>query len=397
MVTMQPPANFIEQFRTTFGADPDFVARAPGRADLIGTHVDYNEGLVLPAAISRNAWVAARPHDGRDSRIYSLDMNEQVLLDLTRLDDRLTLDGESLPEWANYAAGVAWALGEAGYDLPGCEMAVTGDVPVGAGLSSSAAVEVAYGLSWLHLMNTEIDPMRLAQICQRAENGYVGVQSGIMDQFSSACGREDSALLLDCRSLEWEAVPLRADVALVVADTSTRRTLATSKYNERYEECQLAVSSLKGVLPDIRALRDVTPAQFRQYQHLIPMPARIRARHVIEEIDRVAQAADALKQGNIETLGALMDASHVSSRDLYEASGPALDAMWQASIGHPARLGGRFLGAGWAGCLIFLVNADGADDFAAATGDRYGKATGMEPQFYVVHAAQGAEILLLNA
>lgn len=390
---MQPPNQLLDRFRAAFGGDPAFISRAPGRVDLIGAHVDYNDGLVLPAAISRNAWIAVRPREGKHVLIHSLDMDEQVAFDLTQLDRRKTVEGADLPIWAQYAAGVAWAMSEAGFDLPGCEMAVTGDVPVGAGLSSSAAVEVAYGLAWAYLMNTDIDRMRLAQMCQRAENAYVGVNSGIMDQFSSAFGKTDHALLLDCRSLEWEAVPLSPEVALVVADTGTRRTLATSKYNERRAECERALSALQGPLPGIRALRDVSPAQFHEHAHLIPMPARIRAQHVIEEIDRVVQAADALKQGRVDALGALMDGSQISSRDLYDASGPELDALWNASLGHPARLGGRFLGAGWAGCLIFLVDAGGADDFAAYTGQRYRDSTGHEPQFYVVRAAQGAEIL----
>lgn len=389
-------STLVEQFRAAFGSNPMFVSRAPGRADLIGTHVDYNDGLVLPAAISRNAWVAVRGRSDSLVKMYSVDLDNHATFDLTRVDAKQDVEGRELPMWAQYAAGVAKALMEQGYKVTGAEMAVTGDVPRGAGLSSSAAVEVAYGLAWAHLMNEDIDRMTLAKICQRAENSYVGVNSGIMDQFSSACGVEDHALLLDCRSLEWETVPLRSDVALVVADTGSRRALATSKYNERRAECDQAVAVLQTVLPNITALRDVSPSEFRQYGHLIPQPARDRAQHVIEEIARVSQAADALKQGNINELGRLMDASHESSRDLYDASGPALDAMWEASKGHDARLGGRFLGAGWAGCLIFLIDAVGTDDFITYIQKRYLEMMpDAEPQFYAVRAAQGAEIIAL--
>lgn len=389
-------SELIKHFRAVFGGDPEFVSRAPGRADLIGTHVDYNEGLVLPAAISRNAWVAVRGRPDSLIKMYSVDMDKSATFDVTNLDAKQDINGQELPMWAQYAAGVAKALTERGLKVKGAEMAVTGDVPRGAGLSSSAAVEVAYGLAWAHLMGVDIDRMTLAQICQRAENAYVGVNSGIMDQFSSACGVADHALLLDCRSLEWQTVPLRSDVALVVADTATRRTLATSKYNERRAECDQAVAVLQTVMPDVKALRDVSPEEFHQHAHLIPQPARNRAQHVIEEIARVAQAADALKQGEINELGRLMDASHESSRDLYEASGPALDAMWEASKGHPTRLGGRFLGAGWAGCLIFLIDAAGTDDFIAYTQKRYLEVIpDADPQFYAVRAAQGAEIIPL--
>lgn len=397
MASQLPPAELISAHRSSFKDDPQFVVRAPGRADLIGTHVDYNDGLVLPAAITRNAWVAVSPARDPLITIRSLDMQETVQVDLNRLASKQTAAGDPLPGWTMYAAGVAWALHEYGFDLPPLALTVTGDVPVGAGLSSSAAVEVAYAMAWAHALGWDSDPgfdrMTLARLCQRAENGYVGVNSGLMDQFSSAFGQADHALLLDCRTYEWEAVPLSDRVALVIADTTTRRTLATSKYNERRAECEQAVEALRAIVPEIRALRDVPVEVFHQHKHLIPQPARDRAQHVVEEIARVQSAAGALRRGDVGALGERMDESHISSRDLYAASGPELDAMWEASRGHPARLGGRFLGAGWAGCLIFLVDADGAGDFAAFTGLLYEERTGRAPSFYTVQAAQGAEIL----
>ncbi len=383
----------VERFRAQFGGRPDLISRAPGRVDLIGAHVDYNDGVVLPAAITRYSWVAARARPDSVVNVLSLDWNEQGSFDLTNLEKKVDQNGRPLPEWALYAAGVAWALTQQEISLPGCDLAVTGDVPVGAGMSSSASVEVAYALAWLAMASTTIPPMQLAQVCQHAENAYVGVNSGLMDQFSSVFGKEDHALLLDCRSLDWEALPLGSNVALVVADTGTRRTLTTAHYNTRREECELAVRSLQTVMPGITALRDVSAEAFAAHAEVIPIPARQRAQHVIEEIARVEQAADALRQGDTARLGHLMDESHISSRDLYEASGPALDTMWEVSKGHPARLGGRFLGAGWAGCLIFFVDAAGAEDFAAATAGRYKKATGQEAKVYLIRAAQGAQIL----
>jgi galactokinase len=382
-----------QSFREQFGGSHKLISRAPGRVDLIGAHVDYNDGLVLPAAITRYSWVAARPRHDSVVQVFSLDWNQRVRFDLTNLDAKVDQDGKPLPEWALYAAGVAWALGQRGISLPGCELAVTGDIPVGAGMSSSASVEVAYALIWLQMADVELPSMQIAQACQQAENAFVGVNSGLMDQFSSVFGKEDHALVLDCRSLDWEVLPLDANVALVVADTGTRRTLTTAHYNTRRAECEQAVHSLQVVMPEITALRDVSAEAFAMYADCIPVPARRRAQHVIEEINRVQQAADALRQGDTATLGHLMDASHISSRDLYEASGQELDAMWEVSKGHPARLGGRFLGAGWAGCLIFLVDAAGAEDFAATTAQKYEKATGNKAKVYLIRAAQGAQIL----
>jgi galactokinase len=387
----------VQSFQKQFGSEPDLISRAPGRVDLIGAHVDYNDGLVLPAAITRYSWVAARPRSDSVVQVFSLDWNQRICFDVTNLDAKVDADGRSLPEWALYAAGVAWALGQRGISLLGCELAVTGDIPVGAGMSSSASVEVAYALVWLQMASAELPSMQIAQACQQAENAYVGVNSGLMDQFSSVFGREDHALLLDCRSLDWEALPLDSSVALVAADTGTRRTLTTAHYNTRRAECEQAVRSLQTVMRGITALRDVSIEEFSTHAERIPEPARQRAQHVIEEINRVRQAAGALRQGDTATLGRLMDASHISSRDLYDASGPELDVMWEASQGHPARLGGRFLGAGWAGCLIFLVNAAGAQDFATTTAQKYEKVTGNNAKVYLIRAAQGAQIIETSA
>ncbi len=389
----QLPQGLIEPFRAAFGRDPAFFVRAPGRVDLIGAHTDYNEGWVLPAAINRDVWLAVSPAEGKQITIHALDMGGQVSFGLADVQSGQDVDGNPLPDWARYAAGAAWSLQEEGLEAPGCRIVAKGEVPVGAGLSSSAAVEVAYATAWKHIGAWEIDPMKLAQICQRAENVYVGVNSGLMDQFSSLFGQAGHALLFDCRSLEWEALPLPDHVSLVVADTGTRRTLANSHYNQRRAECDEAVYVLQQAWPEISALRDVSLEQFEACQQDIPAPARWRAKHVINENVRVLAAAEALRRKDAVALGHLMDESQISARDWFDASGPELDIMWRVAHGHPARLGGRFLGAGWAGCMIFLVETEGLDDFMSHTARLYGEASENTPSLYALRAADGAQVL----
>jgi len=389
-LTLTPPPRLVPAFEAAFNASPALIVRAPGRVDLIGGHTDYNDGFILAAAIDRAVWLAVRPLDTSIVSIKALDLDgEEAAFRLTDLDSKKTITGRLLPGWARYAAGVAWSLQEAGLATPGSQIAVTSDVPVGAGLSSSAAVEVAYATAWAQITGWEVDRMEMAQLCQRAESHYVGVNSGLMDQFSSLFGRKDHALLLDCRTLEWEAVPLPNDVSLVVVDTGTRRELATSHYNERRTECEQAVAALRPYLPHVRALRDVTPDQLDEYEDEIPEPARQRAQHIIAENGRVQAAASALRAGDVALAGALMNQSHISARDLFEASGLALDAAWEAAQTHPANYGGRFIGAGWAGCLVFLVQRDGVDDFQSHM------AAHLDPtaRIYPLQAAIGAGIV----
>ncbi len=391
------PNALITRFEAAFETRPDFAVRAPGRVDLIGTHTDYNDGWVLPAAVDLYTWAVVKELPAPIVSLRALDLDgQEAAFRLTDLESKTTLTGQLLPEWALYAAGVAWSLQEAGLATPGSQMTISSEIPVGAGLSSSAAVEVAYALAWEHITGWEVDRMALAQMCQRAENAYVGVSSGLMDQFSSLFGRVDHALLFDCRTHEWSSVSLSEDVALVVADTGTRRSLATSHYNERRAECEEAVRALQAHLPDITALRDVSIDDFNAYADSIPEPARQRAEHIINENARVLIAAQALKRGSPDILGQMMDESYISSRDLFEASGPELEAMWQASQGHEARLGGRFLGAGWAGCMIFLARDDGADEFMKYLSRRYTGATGQQPVLYRLQASDGAQVVELE-
>lgn len=371
-------------FQARFGHLPEIVVRAPGRVNLIGGHTDYNEGYVLPVAVDRAAWVAAAPIAAREALVRSLDLDMDVIipLDVTPASDR---------GWADYPRGVAWALQEHGLKLAGMEAVLTSDVPVGAGLSSSAAVEVAFAYTWQQLSDFELDRRDLALICQRAENDYVGVNCGVMDQVASAMGAEGQALLLDCRTVEIESVPLPADVTIVVADTGVRRGLATSEYNIRRAQCEQAVHLLSDHLPDIHALRDVSLDDLKRLRVHLPDVVYRRALHVVTGNMRVMLAAEALRRGNVATLGALMRASHASLRDYYEVSSPELDALVEAACQSPGCCGARLTGAGFGGCIVALVTAEALPDFEAHVTAAYEEAFDHRPEVYVCRSADGVK------
>lgn len=372
------------------------LGRAPGRVDLLGAHVDYNDGHILALAVDRHVWVAAdRAGRAGTTTLVALDLDEEVRFGLDRLDARIDADGAPLPTWARYPAGVAWALGEvaavgAAGRLPDIEAVFAGDVPPGAGVSSSAALEVTFAAAWLELAGARMEPLELAGACRRAENEYVGVACGLMDQFCAVCGRRGRALLLDCRSLEWRTLPMPPRSELWLADTGTRRRLTDGALNDRQRECRQAVAALAGRIHGVSALRDVLPVPLEANAGAVPEPALSRARHIVAEEARVLQAAEALAAGDELRLGGLMDSSHTSARDLYDASGPALEAMWAAGHQVEACLGGRFIGAGFAGCVLFLVAAGHGPAFANEVGRRYAEATGLPPRITRVRAAAGA-------
>jgi galactokinase len=288
---------------------------------------------------------------------------------------------------------VAWALGERGLRVFGLDTLLASDVPRGAGLSSSAAVEVAFATAWRQLGGWSLEPMDLALTCQRAENQYVGVNSGIMDQFASACGQAEHALLLDCRTLEWRPVPLPPGVAIVVADTLKRRELGQSEYNTRRAQCEEAVRVLGQALPGIRALRDVPLEDFNRLAHLLdPVVAR-RARHVVEEMTRTLRAGELLRAGRAADFGALMNECHASLRDLYEVSSPELNIMVEAAQRLEGCYGARLTGAGFGGCTVNLVAADLAEQFDRELTAAYAQATGIKPDVYVCRASPGAGVI----
>ncbi len=381
--------DLTRQFYEAFHAAPDFLVQAPGRVNLLGEHVDYNAGWVLPSAIDRAARLAVRGVPGELMTVAALDIGER----LADLDQKVAADGAALPGWARYAAGTAWALREAGLLVHGLQAALTSDVPRGAGLSSSAAVEVAYATAWQHLGGWSVSALEKAQLCQHAENAYVGVNCGLMDQFASACGQAGHVLLLDCRTLAWEPLPLPAGVAVVVADTQVRRELGSSEYNVRRAHCEEAVRGLAEVLPGITALRDVSVADFNRHAARLPALVAQRARHVVEECDRTQRAIGLLRAGAAAAFGQLMNDCHASRRDLYEVSCPERDVTAAAAQRLPGCYGARLTGAGFGGCTVNLVAADAAQAFRSALAAEYEAATGRRPEIYICQAAAGAGVL----
>ena len=337
-----PAAAVRDTFRQAYGREPDVMVRAPGRVNLIGEHTDYNDGFVMPMAIDRAVWIALCRTDDGQVHVQGVDMGDAGVFSLSDVKEA----GPPLPEeaaeqgWLEYLKGTAWSLMDAGHTLTGWQGAVAGDVPIGAGLSSSAALELATARAFAEVSDLAWDPAVMARLGQRAENKWVGVNCGIMDQMISAAGRVGHALLLDCRSLEGRHVPLPAGTAVVVLDTGTRRGLVDSAYNERRSQCE-SVSAHFGV----SALRDVTSEELVARAGELDDLALRRARHVISENERTTEAAEALAAGETARMGELMYASHVSLRDDFEVSSAALDIMVECARGvagcHGARMTGR--------------------------------------------------------
>ncbi|HEY8713989.1 MAG TPA: galactokinase [Candidatus Acidoferrum sp.] len=378
------------RFRAKFGTS-GAVYRAPGRVNLIGEHTDYNDGFVLPAAIGFFCWTAIAPREDRRLVIHSENFNETITADLDAL--------APLPEgsWGNYPLGVAWALQQAGKTLRGANIYIAGNVPLGAGLSSSAAIEVATGYALLDLSLQTIDLAELALLCQRAENEFTGARCGIMDQFISCRGEADHAMLLDCRTLATRMLPLPENVALIICNTMVKHELGASEYNTRRAECEEAAHTLHSALPDLRSLRDVNMAQLEEHRYLLSNELYKRARHVVSENLRVQQAADALQTGAIEKLSRLMADSHRSLRDDYEVSCPELDAMVEIAARQRGVLGARMTGGGFGGCTINLVDAACAPDFQHKVAAAYTSATGLRPDIYVCEAAPGVQRVPANS
>ena len=383
----------VQTFRKRFSEPPRYLARAPGRVNLLGEHVDYNDGFVLPVAIDRATYIAFSPASTEQTTLVAADFSEEARFISGMLPAKLQPDDSSLPEWALYPAGVAWALGEAKLSIPGMLAAFSSDVPRGSGLSSSASIEMAFGVAWSKLGGWDLPPMQLALLGQKAENRYVGVNCGIMDQFSSACGEVGKLLLLDCRSLEYRSLPLPQDTAIVVADTMVRRKLTSGGYNDRRAACEEAVRLLSRDLPGIKALRDVSVESFNRLSDQLPLTVEKRARHVVEEIERTRQAIPYLEQGKLGEFGQLMNACHISLRDLYEVSTSELDAMVQIAQSLPGCLGARLTGGGFGGCTVNLVAHDQAEAFARSLGPEYERRTGLHPEIYICQASRGAGLL----
>src|SRR5215216_5531225 len=370
-------------FRETFGAAPAHIVRAPGRVNLLGEHVDYNDGFVLPAAIDRATYIAFSSTGNDLSTLVAVDMDQQASLTPQTVPSKTQADGTPLPEWGYYPAGVMWALQGESLFTPGVNAVFASDVPRGSGLSSSASVEMAFALAWQTLGGWTLPAMKRALLGQKAENQYVGVNSGIMDQFASACGVENKLLLLDCRSLAWKTLPWPEHVAIVIADTAVRRKLTSGEYNKRRASCEEAVRLLKQDLPNIRALRDVSVKDFNRLSGKLPDVVAKRARHVVEEIERSKQAPSLLEVGDIQNFGSLMNECHISLRDLYEVSCPELDTMVRIAQAIQGCYGARLTGAGFGGCTVNLVAYEIVDTFALTLETGYESETGYHPEIYI--------------
>src|SRR6266404_2755837 len=355
-----------QRFVQLFGESPR-IYQAPGRVNLIGEHTDYNDGFVMPAAVGFYTWVALSPRNDRKLVVRSENFDEQIDLSL----DEIPAKGRN--HWSDYVVGVAKMLEDSGFRLSGANLLLEGNVPQGAGLSSSASLEVAVGYGLLSLDQCPVDRTALALLCRRAENEFVGAQVGIMDQFVSSHGKSGRALLLDCRSLEYRLLPLPEDARLVICNTMVRHSHATSGYNQRRAECEAGLEILAKHLPGVHALRDVTLSDLSAYRQYLPPIILRRCHHVISENARVIEAAAALENGNLEDFGRLMGQSHQSLRDDYEVSCPELDLMVELSEQIEGVYGARMTGGGFGGCTVNLVREDRAKHFAAAVGRGYEK------------------------
>ncbi len=367
-----------KDFAARFGARPEFVVRAPGRVNLIGEHTDYNDGFVMPLAIEQATWIALRPRADTTVNLYGIDHQELLRFDAARPE-------HGGPAWSEYPKGVAAALREEGLDLRGFDGVTACDVPMGAGLSSSASFELAIARALHAVSGWPWDPVRMALAGQRAENRWVGVNCGIMDQLISAIGRAGHALLIDCRDLTHRAVPLPAGCAVVIMDTMTRRGLVDSLYNERRAQCQQVAAHF-----GVAKLRDISREVFEARVAELDPVARKRARHVITENARTLAAAEAMQAGHAGLLGELMNASHDSLRDDFEVTNRELNTIVSVARLHSACLGARMTGAGFGGCAVALVEKAATDDFCAHLVREYSAMTGMTPMLYVTTGADGA-------
>jgi galactokinase len=374
----------VKTFESVFGATPEAVVRAPGRVNLIGEHTDYNDGFVLPAAIDRYIEFAGRRRAGRKVRAHSTDFQDSVEFSI---DD---IQRDATHSWSNYLRGVSKFLQADRHQLSGADVAFGGDVPREAGLSSSAAVEVAATVFWQRLMGLQLDPLYVIKLSRRAENEFVGVPCGIMDQFISALGRQDHALFLDCRDLTYRHVPLRGDVKVIVCNSGVKRALAQSEYEVRLKQCRQAVAQLGTAGLAVKSLREVDLPDLEVHRGVLSEVLLKRARHVVTENQRTLDAVTVLEAGDLERFGKLMNASHESLRDDYEVSSKELDVLVELAWKQPGTLGARMTGAGFGGCTVNLVCAEAAEAFAEAVRKGYQESLGLKAEVYVCRASEGA-------
>lgn len=372
-----------QQFAGSFGSHPTIFS-APGRVNLIGEHTDYNDGFVMPSAIGLRTRVAIASCLERKLLIRSEGFPQSLEFDLDHLPQHAT------GVWYDYVLGIAVALQQAGHVLKGADFSIRSDIPIGAGLSSSAAIEVACALALISVNGGVVPLVEVAKLCQATENNFIGARVGIMDQFVSCLGKAGHALLLDCRSLEFEMIPIPDRVRMVVCNTMVKHQHASGEYNRRREECEEGVKILATWYANIHTLRDISLEQLVEHSKDLPEKIYKRCRHVVEENKRVLEGASHLRAVDLKSFGERMRESHRSLRDLYEVSCRELDIMVEAAEGLPGYYGGRMTGGGFGGSTINLVEATDAQSFADQISDRYQQATGIEPAVYICSAADGA-------
>lgn len=387
-----------QKFVEIYGGDENGlrVFASPGRVNLIGEHTDYNGGYVFPAALTMSSTVIARPRNDRQINLAATDLDIRVNACLDNLEEYKDL------KWGNYQLGVADELQKAGYKLTGCDMLFHDTVPLGSGLSSSAAIEIATAITLVILGNEsngiskEVDMIEMAKISQIAEHNYVGVKCGIMDQFASAMGKADHAIFLDCKDLSYKHVPLvLKGCKIVISNTKKKRSLGAVKYNERRSECEAGLEILKKALPGISCLGEVSREQFEQHKYLIADEVvRKRVEHVIYEDDRVLESVKALKNGDIIKFGKLMIESHDSLRDLYEVTGVELDTLVDEALKIDGVIGSRMTGAGFGGCTVSIVREEAVERFIEQVGENYLNKIGIKAEFYVSQIGDGGREII---
>ncbi len=375
-------------FRKHFGYESQIIVRAPGRAELIGGHTDYNDGFVLPMAIEREAIIIAARREDKQVRIFSETLNEQI---------EFALDGAIVPDepaWGNYAKGVAALLLRAGKELCGLDIYLTCNVPVGGGLSSSAAIEVAYAKAFLAAIDDNFDPVELALLCQEAEHSFAGSPCGIMDQFICVLARAGTALLLDCRSRGFRHIPMPSEqVTVLIADTKVKHNLGQSEYPVRQQQCKSALEKLKMFYPEISALRDVNIDMLNSQSGALEPIELARARHVITENQRVLDVAEALEKNNIALAGKLLNESHISLRDDYQVSCAELDFLAEKAQSLEGVYGARMSGGGFGGCIVAFVEPSKSEQISESLDEAYQEKFGITPSIFCTSAAGGAEII----
>jgi len=383
--------NLEKQFKSEFNQISAISATAPGRVNLIGEHTDYNEGFVFPVALDFHVEVIAAPSGDNNVTLYSADFNQKDTFNIENFGRNNNI------LWSNYVRGVIDEFRKLGFNPGGFNALFSGNVPMGSGLSSSAALEVAMAVMISGLFNFNIGKKDLALLCQRAENKFVGVNCGIMDQYISLFGKKDHALFIDCRDLSCETVPLfLKDYSLVICNSKASRDLAGSAYNKRRAECEEGVKLLSEFYPSVKSLRHVTPEEFKFVEDKLPPVIRKRCRHVITENDRVLKSIKALKEGNLTVFGKLMTESHISLRYDYEVSSDCLDCLVEFALKGRECIGSRLTGAGFGGCTVSLVEKKGLPEFKSRVIDGYGKKAGKIPEIYVSNACDGAWSAMKN-